>query len=1044
MKTLKLIFVTLLLLLPLEGLHAQGHLLRGEVLSAAGKPIEGAIISAEGSESVRTGADGKFDIALKEETRLISVWAAGYYPVTRWVDRERELQVRMRPEYTYKYNETMVLPMRVEHSQQRHTSASNLHQKDFQPGSMKIDRALAGQVAGLRTVRASGMPGEGSYLNLRGVRSFVGANAPLIVINGIPYLPDTHESPLLGGFSRDIFQAYNIGDIQNITVLKGGEAAIYGSMGGNGVILIETKGATSDNLETRVSFSGLYGVNWNNKRMPLLEGNDYKSYLSDVGMTYFDNMENFFAEFPFLSNPNSKYYYLYNNQTDWQDEIYKRSFVTDNLFRVEGGDAIAKYNLSLGYALENGLMQNVKNQRYHTQLNTNVLISKRVELTATVGLAYLTGNYQPQGMDAATNPVLAAYLRAPLLSPYKKDNDGNLLASYSSYYYGQSERMDFAVSNPLALIQTLDGRNRQYDVNFRLNLTYRPFKGMTVDGTFGMFYNYNKEHLFVPGVSTNSILPLVDRYGTARNSVKEGVGEALNMFAGGTARYQTVFQGVHKLNAFAGAQLLMTRNKYEGGAIRNTPNDFYQTLGDSKDVGRYFYGYLEKWNWGSFYAHADYTYRDMLTASAHMSLDGASSVGTYGNHFQFYPAVGLTWMGAGWLPLSDSSWINRLNLRAEYGLSGNSRFSSNLGKYYYTSLPYMTTSGIVRANISNTRLKPEKNASLNLGMDVSLLRNRLEFTLDYYDSRSKDVIFAQPHTSAYGTLPHYINCGKIGNKGVELSAQATLVRTSGFEWMIGGNIARNEAEVESLGATSRLIHMYEGGVQLVSAEGHAPYQFYGYRTRGVFSTQAEADAAHLKNRKGQFYRAGDVHYIDQNGDGRIDQADRVSLGSAAPKFFGGFFTQLKYHSWMLVAEFAYAKGGKAYNAVRRQLESLSSFGNQSVAVMNRWSLEGQQTTMPRAEWKDPMGNNDFSDRWIEDASFLRMKNVTLSYSFDRKVLNFFRSGMLYVTGENLWTGTKYLGMDPEFSYSYRDDMQGFDYAKLMQPKSIKIGVNLNF
>ena len=226
--------------------------------------------------------------------------------------------------------------------------------------------------------------------------------------------------------------------------------------------------------------------------------------------------------------------------------------------------------------------------------------------------------------------------------------------------------------------------------------------------------------------------------------------------------------------------------------------------------------------------------------------------------------------------------------------------------------------------------------------------------------------------------------------------------------------------------------------------GNSPYQFYGYQTLGVFSTQAEADLANLKNVKGQKFQAGDVHFVDQNLDGRIDDKDRVALGNAAPKYFGGFFTQFCYKSFALSAEFSYSKGNKAYNAVRRSLESLSTFGNQSEALENRWSLEGQQTGIPRAQWNDPMGNNDFSDRWIEDASYLRLKNLTLSYSFDKKFLNFFRSGTLYLTGENLLTFTKYLGLDPEFSYSYSESVQGFDYAKMMQPKSIKFGVNLNF
>ena len=1044
MNTIKLISTTLLLSMSVTGVYAQGRKISGKILSPLNKPIEGAIISAAGSQDVKTGAEGTFKIELNEHATQISVWAPGYYPEIRLVDKNSQVVIMMMPENTYKYNESVVLPMRIENSRPELTSAVNINKKDFKLGSMKIDRALSGQVAGLQTTRAGGMPGEGSYMNLRGIRSFIGSNAPLVVINGVPFLPDMHESQTINGYSRDIFQAYNIRDIQNITVLKGAEAAMYGSMGSNGVILIETDGAISDNLDTRISFSGQYGVNWNDKRMPLLKGNDYKSYLSDIGMTYFGNMEDFFSEFPFLSDTNSKYYYLYNNNTDWQDEIYKKGFVTDNLFRVEGGDAIAKYDLSLGYAMENGLMDYTESQRYHTQLNTNVLISKQVEMTATVGLAYLTGNYQQQGMDYVGNPILAAYSRAPLLSPYKKDNEGNTLDTYSSYYYGNSTNMDFAVSNPLAIVKTLDARNRQYDVNLQLGLSYKPFNELSLNGTFGMYYNYNKEHLFIPGLSDKTILPIIDRYGSAENSVKEGVGETLNIFANGNVRYQKVFQGIHDLNVLAGAQMLMTENKYEGGAGRNTPNDFYQTLGDTKSIGRYFYGYHEKWNWANFYAHADYIYRDMIAVSTNMTVDGASSAGTYGTHFYVYPSVGLTLLGKGWLPLSNSTLVNRLNLRAEYGLSGNSRFSSNLGKFYYTSLPYLTTSGIVRANISNTSLKPEKNAQLNLGLDVSLLRNHVEFTLDYYNSLSKDVVFAVPHTSALGSLSYYANCGEIKNTGVELAMQASLVRTHDFEWIIGGNIAYNKSEVKSLGNTSQLVNSYDDGAKLISRVGESPYQFYGYQTLGVFATQAQADEVDLVNSKGLSYQAGDIHFVDQNNDGRIDDKDRVSLGDASPKYFGGFFTRFSYKSFSLSAEFSYSKGNKAYNAVRRNLESLSTFGNQSEAVLNRWSLEGQETNIPRAQWNDPMGNSDFSDRWIEDASFLRMKNVTFSYSFDKKILNLFRSGTLYITGENLLTLTKYLGMDPEFSYSYSDAMQGFDYAKMMQPKSIKLGVNLNF
>ena len=277
------------------------------------------------------------------------------------------------------------------------------------------------------------------------------------------------------------------------------------------------------------------------------------------------------------------------------------------------------------------------------------------------------------------------------------------------------------------------------------------------------------------------------------------------------------------------------------------------------------------------------------------------------------------------------------------------------------------------------------------------------------------------------------------NKGVELSVQASLVRTRDFEWIVGGNIAHYDDKITSLGGEERIING-----NWITEVGKSPYQFYGYQVVGVFSTQAEAEAANLMADNGNYFRGGDMHYVDQNGDHRIDSKDRVALGSAAPDFFGGFYTQFKYKGFALGAEFSYSKGNMAYNAVRNQLEGMNTLGNQSIAVLNRWSLDGQVTDMPRVQHNDPYRSTSFSERWLEDASYLRMKSVTLSYSFNKTVLNFFRSGTLYVSGENLLTATKYLGLDPEFSYSYGEMSQGLDYAKMVQPKSVTFGVTLKF
>ena len=785
-----------------------GQKLTGKILSATNQPVEGAIVTVLDTMNVTTNKEGAFQFEVKDLSKAgeISVWAPGYFSVKQLIRERSNIVITLIPENQYKYNETMILPFRREGEMQLedYTAATNIAKKDFMPGTTKIDRALTGQVAGLQVKRSSGMPGEGSYYNLRGIRTLTGDNAPLIVINGVPHMPDKTPSALIDGFTRDIFQFYHLQDIQNITILKGAEAAMYGSMGSNGVILIETDGTASNDLETRVSYYGSYGINWNDKRMPVMGLDDYKQYLADMGMTISKDPQNFYNNFPFMQNPNDpRYNYLYNNNTDWQDLIYKNTASTDHLFRVEGGDNIAKYDLSLGYYRENGLMDNTSMERFHTLLNANVLVNKQLNIFATVGLAYMNGHYQMQGMDITTNPILAAYARSPFLSPYEKDREGNTLKTYASHFYGRSKSRDYSVSNPLAIVNTLDSRNRQYDLNMKAGIAYNPFRELTLTGTVGLYYNYDNEHLFIPGASEATIVPLSDKYGLRNNAVSDGVAVTTNFFANLNASYKKTFNYVHQLNAIAGWQLMTTKNEYDAGEGRNTGNDFYQTLGSTID-GRRFLGYINSWNWTNFYGHADYTYNNMVQASVNIAVDAASSTGTDVARFYTYPSVGVTLLGKGWKPLLDATWLNKLNVRAEYGLTGNSRFSSQMGGYYYSTVPYMQLSTIVRSNIPNVSLKPEKNASLNLGLDLSVLNNRLNVSFDYYNNQISDMISAMPLSSVYGSVPYYANVGKLENTGIELSVQASLVRTRNFEWIVGGNITRSRDKIKSLGGEEQI------------------------------------------------------------------------------------------------------------------------------------------------------------------------------------------------------------------------------------------------
>ena len=1032
-------------LVALTAASAKAQTLGGHVFTSTNQPIVDAIITSPGCAAARTANDGSFTIKGVKKGNPITVLHDGYYQRMIYIsDNEAtDLKIFMVEETKTRYNETKVTPFATTQGEQAANSMENINRKDFALGSLSIDNALKGEMTGLQVVNKSGMTGEGSFLQLRGVRSLVAENSPLVVINGVPYMPDANLSQIIGGYSRSFFQALNNLDIRNITVLKGAEAAAYGSMGSNGVIMIETDQASSSDMNTRISFSAIAGMNWNSKRIPLMKASEYKNYLSDIGLTYYPNMEAFFNDFNFLSDPQANKSYLYQYDTNWQDEIYKNSSTMDYLFRVEGGDNIAKYNISLGYMGDQGTIRNTNSDRYNAQINASVLVSKKFEIRANINTAYLKGQYQEQGMSLETNPMLAAYRKAPLLSPNKSDMYGNLINTYSSYWFGAIENEDFIVSNPVSLVNTMSGKNRQYDMNLKIQFIYNPIKNLTINGIVGMYYNYNQEEAFIPGINNEDIVPLFDQYGQANNTIRVGTNHTFNMYYNANAAYKLNFGENHKLNLNAGWQAVTTSYEYDAGFGRNSNNDFYQTLGDAQSLGKYFSGYNNKWNWMNIYAHADWIFKNLVKVGLTASFDGASSVGKDATRMTLYPAADVTLMAKNLPALSTLHWLDKLNVYANYTITGNSRFSSKYGKYYYTSNPYQTISGIIRANVPSTAIKAEKDNTLNVGLDAALLHHRIMLGVAYYNTKATDVLISGNRSPILGSSSYYNNEAELESKGIELSLAVSPVYTRDFRWTIGGSLTTLTNNINSLGSLNEIVSTLSDGAQVITRVGENPYSFYGLKSMGVFKTTAEAEAANL-SANGQKFQAGDVHYFDKNGDGVIDSDDRMVIGSASPDIFGSVFTRFEYKNFALDMTFAYSFGGDAYNAVRRVTESSSDFSNQAESVERRWLMEGQNTDMPRVRYNDRVGNNAFSDRWIEDAGYIKLRDITLSYTWNKPIWNFIQGGTLFVTGQNLMCITDYLGLDPEFAYSYSPLMQGIDYAKATAPRSMKFGVNLKF
>ncbi len=1053
MKKTKILIAALLLAATAAAQNVQ---IRSQIKSTNGAPVGGAIITVVGDSATALSDErGLFRLSTNVGKALVTIKAEGYYPKEMSLSFLKKLSnkasntITLVPLDETLYSESWNTPYGKAENGNSPSSSVSIESKDFTE-KQNLGAAMRDGAAGLQVIEKSGMPGEGSYINIRGIHSFVAENTPLIVINGIPYLGNQDVSSVINGYSRDLLFGYDPKDIRSVTVLKGADAAIYGSLGSNGVILIETQQATSDNLETRMSFSGSYGFNIRRSSLPVLNSSQYIDYMKDIGLTRYPTMESLLSDYPFLQNGSYTQSYLFNENTNWMKDIQNTGFTTENLFRVEGGDEIAKYNISFGYTGNNGTLRNTNTDRYHTLISADVLVSRNVDIFTNVGLSYITSNLQNMGMTEQTNPILAAYHSLPLISAYQKQSDGSVLSDLASYDFWNTSSnplYDYDnVSNPIALVNTVEAKDKIYDVNTQIGLNFRWNDYLTLTGMANFYYNYTEETLFVPGMTSSTIVPQI--YGTARNKVANGVITQDVMTFALQGQYSRIFNHVHALNAFASARMIMKDYETDISEGYNTASDDYQTMDNTQDE-KLTYGDLVEWNYLGFSIHGDYTYNSIVRGSLGLAVDGTSASGVDAPRWGFFPSAGITLMVAnlGVLP----SWIDRFNVSVEGSLSGNSRFSSNYGKNYYIggsfTIDNNTIGTINRSNMPNTKLEWEKKTQLDAGFDLSMFSNRVNVGFTYFANHAYDLLLNSNVSAVYGSYDYYENCGVINTHGIEASLRINPLHTKDWDIVVAANIATANSTIKSLGSAQSMIIEYTGynndDAEMIMAVGQSPYEFYGYQTNGIYSTTAEAEEAGLVNSSGDAYQAGDVRFVDQNNDGVINENDKVSLGSNMPDFYGGINLSVRFRRFVLDANFAYSVGAKVYNATRRELESMDNFYNQSTAVLNRWQVEGQQTSMPRANYGDPLGNNIFSDRWIEDGDYLKLRSLKLSYNFDM-LFRVIRSGNVYIAAENLFSLTSYLGADPEFAYSNSEQLRGFDYAKASLPITVRLGFNINF
>lgn len=892
-----------------------------------------------------------------------------------------------------------------------------------------FDQALQGRVSGLSVIQQSGMPGHKTYMNIRGFSSLYGNNEPLLFIDGMIHEYSYANKSLMEGFSTNPMEVVDLEDISDISVMKDGTGYL-GAAGSNGVININTE--QKSETSTVIKMSAYEGMSLEPQSLDVLNVPQFKNYFNELLTDQGFSSSDINTKYPWLNgDQSSNEYYRYNNNTDWQKQSFKPSSIAKYHFFLKGGDDIATYNISTGYQKQSGIYDQSTYSRFNLRINGKINISDKFSIAPNAKLSLADSKLPNMGYSTWKNPLTSALLMPPITGAYARDAANGSELSYLD------DVTAFNVSNPASIIKNM-GTNRNYHFLSSVMAQYKFNSHFLISELVGINFNNSRESIFLPDLG----LVKVD---SAANSPGDFVNEYRSSQNHTTFAYNNKSASGHSIDLQGGMRYMKNSYKYNKAIDLNTPSDDFKSLGQGSKYQflRTSTGDDRGLVWVSYFGSMNYNFRDKYLVDANISYDGNSAVNKT-NRWNLYPSLAAAWRASSESFLSNAKWLDDLKFRGSWSTTGN-MFSSvyDFSKLYYVSQRMNSSGVITREAIPNDKLELEKKTTVNAGMDISLFKQTANFHVDYYQSNVDNLIIQQVLPETFGYTNYFDNGGKLDSKGLEVSGDLRF-QTGSLIWTLGGSVTKQMTEVKSLKfldpTTSNVITPIEGG-EYVTSVGNAVNAFWGYQTNGIIN---DGSASGIIGPNRVPMAEGDIRYVDQNGDQIIDDKDKVIIGNPNPKFFGGFNTTLKYKNLEVAAYFNYSVGNDIFNYVRYKAESMDSYANQMVSVLNRWrpNQDNTDATMPRASFGDPTGNTAFSDRWIEDGSYVRLKQLTVNYKLPQ-VAGLYKGITIYVTGTNLLTFTKYTGYDPDFQYSNNPFYMGVDYGKMPQPKSFIVGLKLD-
>ena len=1032
---------------------------------ATGKPLSGIQLQALGYKryTAMTEEDGTFQIKVPTFTTALYVHASEFMslqvPVNEG-DSAQYVQIRMMKEkYLSMYGTG--------------TSYTAKGEAQIDRFGLTVDNEISSKLGGeMRTIMRSGSLDGGAAMFIRGLNSLNADAQPLVVIDGIEQDMQRDRTTLHDGYALNMLFNVAPDDVEKVTVLKNA-TALYGARGANGVILIETKRGHS--MATRISANVSAGVTLLPRLPKLMNASQYRNYATELLGTITD-IQNKDIDFRFLNDdPNGYYYNMYHNNTNWTDEVYKTGITQNYSINVQGGDDVGMYNLSVGYVNAEYAAKKNDFNRMNVRFNTdiNILYNLKTKFDISIARTHnsLTNNGFPSDLNAGTiiSPIALALIKSPIVAPYqynKLANNGkggftSLLSSYDDIFSQLGN--GYSLANPVAILDYGEGDNKNVAentyFNVRVDPTYQFNPSLALSATISYTLNRNAQRFFRPntGVPSFNISEMGRVYAMTMSMFAKGENVLGKLQLDWSHQY-----GPHTIAAYAGArynQFTYDNNDLSVQTTQKTTSDKNPSLSWNGYKG--IEGVNDEWKQIQWYGNVDYNFKNRYFVTLSLLGEANSRFGAnidalklFGVHWGLFPSVQAGWLltNEKWFPKTGS--INYLRLNVGYDVSGNDNISNYAARTSYTTVRFNSQAiGTQLTNIGNDKVQWESTQKINFGLQGYFLENRLGMKFDYYLHLTDNLLTLKSFTTPIAGINRYwSNGGKLRNEGYEFMITGKPVVSKDWNIEVGASVGHYQNKVTKLPDGPFTTSVY-GDNNILTAEGNPVGLFYGYKTAGVFATDAEAKAA---GKNGYLtmkddadidyaFKAGDVHFVDMNNDGIIDeQHDKTVIGNPNPDIYGNIFATVNWKDFTLNVGFNYSLGNDVFNYQRMILNSGSNFYNQQVAEVGRWRYEGQQTTVPRAVYGDPMQNNRFSDRWIEDGSYLRLKTVNLSYRVPVPGSWSWLQGLtVWAEAQNVFTLTKYLGSDPEFSNGNSVYYQGIDCGNLAHSRSFTMGLKIN-